>query len=394
MAATIRPVRQVLTTRRFGLPAGLWLGLGLLVWLAGCGHGVLYRPWSPATQQGWLQEGGGASGAGLRPDGIEPPLRLRWQRDVGKPPLSPPFLAGSLLLQWSKAPDLLAFELSTGRRVGKYGSEDPVCASPAMAGAQAQLMLIPALADPSRLRALDLPSGDTVWRRQGSVCAALAVRGDTIFAAQEGGAVLALNATDGRVLWTLKLKPPLISAPSLAGDRLLVADGGGDLVAARVDSGTVLWRRPLGKIARARPAVAGERVFVAVDGMLHATSVESGDSLWSAAFRGLPAVGLYASPARVVVGSSDQRLYGFDAATGAELWQHDAGGIVRGALVGTGQTIYFGAANGWLQAVGADDGASRWRHQLDGPVLTGAALTGRRLAVTTERGTIYVFAAP
>lgn len=380
--------------RRRAVAPGWLTRLALGLCLTACGNGVLYSPWSPTTQPGWSQQGGDASGAGLRADGAEPPLRLRWQREIGKPPLGTPLLAGPLLLQWSKAPDLLAFELPSGRRVGKYGSDDPVCGPPAVSGAQGQHMLIPVLADPSQLQALDLVSGDVDWRRDGSICAAITVRGDTVYAAEEAGHVRALRATDGSLLWTLTLKPPLISAPSLSGDRLYVADGAGELVAARIDSGTVLWRRQLGKIVRARPAVSAGRVFAAVDGVLHALAADSGDSLWSVNFRGQPSEGLYASSTRVVVGSSDHNLYGYEAATGVRSWQHAAGGIVRGALVGTQQTVYFGAADGWLQALDVLDGSSRWRHQLDGPVRTGAALTARRLAVTTERGTIYVFGAP
>jgi len=367
----------------------------LVLGAVACGHGVLYAPWSPVTQPGWTQQTGQAHGSGLLVTGPEPPLRLRWQQSVGKPPLGSPLFAGSLLLQWSKAPDLFAFDVASGTRVGKYGSDDPVCGPSALAGEDGHLLLASVLANPSQLRAMDLTTGDVTWRHNGSVCAAVVVRGDTVYAAFESGKLQALAATNGHILWTLALTAPLIGAPSIAGGMLFVADGTGELVAASIDSGQVLWRRDLGTPLRTRPAADDStgRVFAAVDGRLHALEAATGTVLWQAGFDGLPSAGLYVSDPHVAVGSTDHSLYGFDAATGQRLWRCEVGGIVRGAPVGTARSIYVGASDGWLHAVDATDGSIRWRQQLDGPVLIGAALTPQTLAVTTERGTTYVFGA-
>jgi outer membrane protein assembly factor BamB len=302
-------------------------------------------------------------------------------------------IAGPLLLQWSKAPDLYVFDVISGTRVGKRSSDDPVCGPPALAGGGGRIMLVSILEDPSQLRAIDLESGDIVWRQEGALCAAVVVRGDTVYAAMESGKMRALAAADGRVLWTLDLEAPLTGAPSLAGDVLYIADGAGDLVAASIDSGHVLWRRDLGSPVRSRPTVDIDegRVLAAIDGRLHALAAETGESLWWAEFDGLPSLGLYVSSTQVAVGSTDQSLYAFDLATGQPLWRCVTEGIVRGAPVGTASTIYLGAGDGWLHAVDTTDGSMRWQQQLDGPVLTSVALTRQRLAVTTERGTTYVF---
>ena len=61
-------------------------------------------------------------------------------------------------------------------------------------------MLISILEDPSQLRAIDLESGDIVWRQDGAVCAAVVVRGDTVYAAMESGKMQALAADDGEIL--------------------------------------------------------------------------------------------------------------------------------------------------------------------------------------------------
>lgn len=385
MAGTTDP-----RTRRRLQAAGI---LALTLISTACGHGVLYAPWSPSTQPGWTQDAGQASGSLPVVQGPEPPLRLRWQQDIGKPPIGSPLLAGPLLLQWSKAPDLYVFDVATGARVGKRGSDDPVCGPPALAGDGGRLMLISILEDPSQLRAIDLESGDIVWRQEGAVCAAVVVRGDTVYAAMESGKVQALAADDGQVLWTLDLEAPLTGTPSLADSVLYIADGAGVLVAARIDSGHELWRRDLGRRVHSRPAVDadGGRLFVAVDGGLYALAADTGESLWQADFDGLPSHGLFVSDTRVAVGSTDRSLYGFDIATGQRLWRYETGGILRASPVGTTNTIYVGAGDGWLHAVDAADGSTRWRQKLDGPVLTSVALSGRTLAVTTERGTTYLF---
>ena len=359
--------------------------------LSACGSGVLFAPWSPATEPGWTQEGGSSAGNGLHVEGVEPPLRLLWQQEVGKPPLRSPQLAGRLLLQWTKAPDLLVLDVATGRRLGRKGWNDPVCGAPALVGDR--LMLTAVLDDDEpHVQAFDLASGDVRWRLDGAVCAGVAVRGDTAFVAFESGRVQAIDTADGSMLWTLGLERPLGGTPSLSGNHLYLPDGAGGIVAARVDSGTVAWRRAMQPPVRLRVAVEphGERVYAVGDSHVQALSASTGDSLWQQSFDGLPG-GVYATDAIVVVSSTDYGLHAFDPVDGAPRWHTELGGILRAAPVGTATTLYAGAADGWLYAVAVEDGAIVWRQQLDGPVLTGAALTPTLVAATTERGTTYLF---
>lgn len=368
--------------------------LALVVSLSACGSGVLYAPWAPTPESGWLQDGGNPQGDRLRSEGVEPPLRLLWQQSIGDPPLGSPLLAGPLVLQWSKAPDLLVFDAATGHRVGRKRLNDPVCGPPAIAGTRAHLMLASVLdGDEPQVRALDLTTGDVAWRLDGS-CSAVVVRGDTAFLAQETGRLQAVDVVDGSVLWSVSLPAPLTATPSLYANLVVLPTGDGKLVAARVDSGTVAWKRAVDPRVRLRVAadVSGTRVFAVSDGRLQALSLATGDTLWSAAFRGLPG-GVYASKSTVVLGSTDYGVYAFDAETGMARWRTELGGIVRGAPVGTEDIVYAGAADGWLYAIDATDGSVRWRHQLDGPILTSAALTEHLLVATTERGTTFVFTA-
>lgn len=365
-----------------------------VVSLAGCGSGVLYAPWQTADGGGWTQEGGDAEGHRRRADGVEPPLRLRWQQDSGKPPLSAPLLAGPLLLQWSKDATLSAFDVATGTRLGRRVFDDPVCGAPALAGDGARLMLATVLErKKTQLRAVDLATGDVAWRIEGAACAALVVRRDTAYAALESGRLHAIDVGSGRVLWTRTLAAPLLAAPSLTGGRLVLPDGDGEVVAISADSGAVLWRRSLDRPIRLQPAMDpdGQRLFVAGDGILHSLDLATGEGLWHAAFDGLPG-GVHVAGPQVVVSSSDHGLHAFATADGEALWRADLGGIVRGAPVGTGATIYIGAGDGTLYGIDAADGTTRWRQEIDGPVRTSVALSPTLLAVTSERGTTHVFA--
>ena len=120
---------------------------------------------------------------------------------------------------------------------------------------------------------------------------------------------------------------------------------------------------------------------------------DTGKTRWQAEFTGLPTAGLFVSEKVVAVGSTDRSLSAFDPVSGHLLWRCETQGIVRGAPVGTEQTIYVGAGDGWIHAVDHADGTITWQQELDGPVLTSAALNWRSLAVTTERGTTYLFSA-
>lgn len=356
-----------------------------------CASKNLYAPWDIGARAAWVQEGGGAAAHG----GPEPPLALRWQQDVGAAPLGGPLLAGPLLLQLTREPDLLALDLATGTRLGRRGEQDPVCGPPALSGPAGEHVLLSRVGKKPALEAVDRATGDVAWRWPGVVCAGPVVAGDTVFAAGEGGTLAALAAGDGTVLWHIDAGARILAAPTLAGDLLLLGDASGGLSAICADSGRVRWRARVDGAVRTRPAVdpALGLAWVATGtGAVAAVRLADGAVAWTGSVNGLPSDGLARTGQVVAIGSSDRNVYAFDARTGQAAWRYQTGGVVAAAPVATEATVYAASGDGALYAVDAASGNLGWKYQLDGPALTPASLGPGLLAVTTHAGTVYLFA--
>lgn len=82
------------------------------------------------------------------------------------------------------------------------------------------------------LRALDIETGEVVWRRDDDwiVAAPPAVAGGTVYVVTASGELYALGVDDGTVAWTLSLSAGL-TGPAIAADVLYLADASGRLYA-------------------------------------------------------------------------------------------------------------------------------------------------------------------
>ncbi len=83
-----------------------------------------------------------------------------------------------------------------------------------------------------QLRALDIETGEVVWRRDDDWIVAVppAVAGGTIYLATATGGLYALGLADGSVEWTLSLSAGL-TGPAIADDGLYIADASARLYA-------------------------------------------------------------------------------------------------------------------------------------------------------------------
>jgi outer membrane protein assembly factor BamB len=152
------------------------------------------------------------------------------------------------------------------------------------------------------------------------------VADEVVYAASHEGEVMAVSATNGRRLWTVKTKLPLSAGPEVNGSMLVVASSDGDVVALDSAKGTELWRRSLGSEVLARPIIVGDVVIVrTVDGHLEALSVTDGANRWNVD-ESVPRLTLRgtAPPVhagdRIVVGFDNGRVLALDPRSGEVLW--------------------------------------------------------------------------
>ncbi len=321
--------------------------------------------------------------------GVEPPLQLLWTHKMDGSPLGGALFAGDLILQLTTEPTLYALDRRNGTQLGKHGYDKMACAPGQLAGAQYALGV---LGRKPSLRVLDRRTAAELWRHEGTFCQVPVVRGDTLIAVDEQGAVQALSLDDGHVLWCAELGGRVRTGLALSGDLTIAGTASGDLVALSAESGKERWRTSLGEAVRSRPVSTGAHVVTATaSGRVLAARRDSGQVVWERALDALPTAELALVTGVLVVGCADRHFYGLDAATGAVRWTFATGGVVRSSPAATEHTAYGASSDGHLYALDLQDGHLLWKYRLDGPVLAPVSLGAQVVAVATEKRLLYVF---
>ena len=179
------------------------------------------------------------------------------------------------------ADQVIAYDLETGRRLWIGAAQ--------LGGWQDG---IPSAADGrvfigsnNGIIARDGATGQTLWTYRspqaslvngGATPAAATIAGDVVYMGFPSGAVAALDAATGAVLWNRLLPGEqyhggIHTSPALSGDTLFVGSNNGSFYALDARTGQPLWEHEIGTWVTAGPAISGNTVVVgALDGNLYA----------------------------------------------------------------------------------------------------------------------------
>jgi len=162
------------------------------------------------------------------------------------------------------------------------------------------------------------------------------LKDEVLYVAGHNGVVNALNAKNGRLIWSRKTGLALSAGPGVGGSRVLVASNNGDVVALDIESGNELWRTVVSGEILAAPGVSPEQVAVrSANGNLHVLAANDGGVLWKDE-QEVPRLSLrgHASPIvtnGVVLSASDSgKITSFKAVDGVLLWERMLG-LPRGS---------------------------------------------------------------
>jgi outer membrane protein assembly factor BamB len=152
----------------------------------------------------------------------------------------------------------------------------------------------------------------------------VAVKDGKLFAADDDGNVVALDANDGHVLWRARTKDDLSAGVGTDGRWVAVVTKDNELVV--FEEGIERWRAKLGSRIVTPPLVAGERVFVVgVDRIVQAYDAQDGHKIWEMA---RPGDALTLAQASVLTAYKDtllvgqgSRLTGLDPLKGTVRWE-------------------------------------------------------------------------
>jgi outer membrane protein assembly factor BamB len=176
-----------------------------------------------------------------------------------------------------------------------------------------------------------------------------------VYFGSENGAVFALNASNGRTVWTYKASGAVKGGLALSQGKLYFGDYSGRVYAVQASNGHKVWTTGTsGSLFGLRsgqfystPAVAYGRVYIGnTDGRMYSFSADKGKLAWT---KGTGSY-VYASPAvaqvnggkpAVYFGSYDGTFYACDARSGKVLWQHRDGGKISGSPTVIGNVVYY-----------------------------------------------------
>jgi outer membrane protein assembly factor BamB len=138
----------------------------------------------------------------------------------------------------------------------------------------------------------------------------LSITNNRVYAAGHKGEVLALDLTNGHVLWHAKTGAPLSGGTASSPELLVVGASDGQLFAFDPSNGHSRWKVRLNGEVLAPAAISAKLIAVrTVDGKLHALSPEDGHELWTTEQQ-VPRLSLRGTASPVING--DLVLCGFD----------------------------------------------------------------------------------
>jgi outer membrane protein assembly factor BamB len=346
------------------LAAGLVLGIALVA----AGYALVKRPEDVSNPEATFTEEGPKPPIGitnwqyygldeertryLNVPQVKPPYKVKW-RFKGNRLLeySPILIAGSLYAINNNG---LAFSVKT--RSGKARWKREIAALNASAPGFSDGYVYVSTLEPGRVQALDARDGKRIWSRDlpGRTESSPVVVKDLVIAGCECGTLYAFDRLTGKTVWERDLGGEIKAAPAVSEGVVYIGTYGGQFYAIRANDGSVKWE----------------------------SSSQGGSFGRAGNFYATAAVGF----GRVYVGNIDGRMYSFEKDTGELAWSHSTGGYVYAAAAladtpSTPPTVYFGSYDGTFYALDAKSGDERWTEDVGGSISGAGSVIGETVYV-------------
>lgn len=232
--------------------------------------------------------------------------------------------------------------------------------------------------------AADIGSGDS---RRARITSDPVVSGGVIYTIDARAQVTA-TGTDGTTRWVRDLTPRTENGSDASGGGIAVADtrvfvttGFGALTALDAQDGSVLWQQDLDAPGGSAPTVVGDLVFVAArDSTAWAVEVENGRIRYQ--LTGTPSVGNFGGGAGAAATSD---LVVFPFSSGEVIGAFPQGGVQRWSTVVSGARLGAVAAN--ISDIAGDpviDGDRVYVGNFAGQVVALSLASGERIWTATE----------
>jgi len=201
-----------------------------------------------------------------------------------------------------------------------------------------------------------------------------------LFVADAEGEVTALQADNGRTVWSVNLDIQASGGPGLGEGLVLIGSRDAEVVAMNAENGTELWRTRVSSEVLAAPVAANGRVVVrTIDGKVVGLDAANGEQKWIYQ-REIPVLTLRGTSAPVVSGTAvlcgmaGGKLVALDIVSGDLLWEATIAvptgrselerlADIDGDPLLTDGIIYVATYQGEIAALAERSGSMLWRRK-------------------------------
>ncbi len=357
-----------------------------------------------------------------RPRPEAPLVAPVWTFDAGAPLWAGATFANGVVYAGGDDGRLHAVDGRTGRERWSFRAGGPIRARAAIVDDALYLQ-----ADDGFLYRLDTTSGQERWRvrvalkpiarlpfddpksRYDRFGSDVTVAGGRLYLGTHDGRVLALDPTQGTILWEVPTGDSVVAAPAVAGGRVYFGSFDNHVYAVEADTGRLAWKRDTKGAVVSTPALDGERLVIgnrAYDVL--GLDPRTGDATWKRYvwFSWIESSATIRDHVAYVGSSDAAAVYAFEAAAGRPIWKADVFGWSWGqpAVTATrvyaatsSQVGYLAAHEGGAMALDRATGRPVWRYVVP-PARAGTygfpgspAVGDRLVFFTGLDGRVYAF---
>jgi outer membrane protein assembly factor BamB len=246
--------------------------------------------------------------------------------------------------------------------------------------------------------AVDATNGHILWRRRapGPTASTPAIDGARVIVSTHGGAISALRASDGALLWQLRTHVPVESSPVVVGSAVYVGAADGRLFSLWAGSGRVRWIYDVGGRISSSPSVLDGRVYITTySGGIFCLNATTGRRIWSRFFgrNAFQGDSFYSSPStdgiRIFAASKGGLVVALSATSGRTIWSTNTYTEIYGTPSIAHGLVNVADLSGNVRAFRASSGGAVWRTHVSGRVLGPTLVVGGLVFFSTLEGRTY-----
>lgn len=257
------------------------------------------------------------------------------------------------------------------------------------------------LAVGSHLYAIDLQSGNELWRYPEKATSALQFYAAPLLTS-DGGLILGSAGSDTALIsldlqshverWTFRgAKDHWIATP-LEWQGLLYAPNADGYLYILDLNGKLQKSVEVGKRLWATPVSDGTYIYVAsLDHFVYAVDPATYQIVWKRDLGGSIAAAPAVAADTLFSGSFASRLHALQLPSGQPRWEAATQGWLWGTPLVVGETVYVNDLKGQLYAFDRASGQLRWQRGPNGPAVAGPTYFGQAIVMLTESGKVHAY---